>query len=130
MKHLAMLSGGLLLFTASALLADRSYAISADRFQVRDTEDLAELCLVAEDHPLFLEAISFCHGFGEGAWRYHMATLASHEADFVCMPAEPVPIRATVLRDFALWAKNNPEYLEDEAVGTLFRYLELRFPCK
>ena len=99
-------------------------------FQVDTTEDLVTLCSVTQNDLHAVEAIHFCHGFIIGAYHYYLAsTNAPGVRRFVCLP-DPKPTRDQAIAEFVAWAKDNPGYMTKEAVNTLFRYLEQRYPCE
>ncbi len=123
MKLTGVMASALLLLSGTCL------AIEADHFRVRNTLDLVTLCAVDPQHPDAREALGFCHGFGEGAWRYHRTTLNSPDDEFVCMP-DPLPMRSGVIRKFIKWIDANPKYLSEPAIDTMFRFLEITYPCK
>lgn len=106
-----------------------SMAVTKDDFVVRNTQDLVDLCSVSQDDPLYAAAIHFCHGFGAGAYQYYLSTVAGPGAKpFVC-PPDPPPTRAAVLQEFVNWSKANPQYNNDPAVDSMFRFLVSKWPC-
>ena len=102
-----------------------------DRFMVDDTSDLVALCEVDPARENEGDGLVFCHGFVVGALRYHLAsTKPVGPRRWVCLPPlEARPSRDAVIREFVEWAKEHPEFMQNEAVDTLFRFLDERFPC-
>ena len=56
-----------------ALLGARvvSANVTRDNFLDNTTQDLVTLCTAADDDPLRLAAIGFCHGYVVGVWHFH-----------------------------------------------------------
>jgi Rap1a immunity proteins len=107
-----------------------SAALTRDDFLIRTTQDLLKLCTATESDSLYQAAIGFCHGFATGAYQYYQAnTAGAEQAAFVCLP-EPPPTRAEAIQMFVAWAKENPQYLNDRPVDSLFRFLGTRFACR
>lgn len=105
-------------------------AQTADDFKVENTADFVDLCSADPNHPLYVAAIHFCHGFGSGAYHYYEAeAVARPDAKFVCFPT-PGPTRSQVIDNFVAWVKARPQYLTSPAVDTIFRYLGETYPCR
>ncbi len=103
--------------------------VTPKHFEVDTTADLVTLCSVTDTDLNAAEAIHFCHGFLAGAYHYYVASTAAPGATkFVC-PPEPKPSRNQAISGFIDWTKDNPQYMDKEAVNTLFRYLETTYPC-
>jgi hypothetical protein len=101
--------------------------VEPSNFTVENTRDLAALCTVAEGHPLHDAAIHFCHGYLVGAYHYHVKSTAGQP--IVCMP-DPEPSRNETIQEFIAWAIDNSQYLDEEAVDAMLRWLVMRFPCE
>jgi len=107
-----------------------SEAVTRDNFLLRNTQDLIELCSVRDNDPMHSAAISFCHGYGLGAFHYYQAIHSSPQGKpFVCLP-DPIPSRTEGVKMFIAWAKENPQYMNEPAVESLFRFLAAKWPCK
>jgi hypothetical protein len=119
------------LLVAAGLGPEVAAADDPDRFLVDDASDLVALCEVEEAEEREREALVFCHGFVVGALHYQIAsTNPIGPRRWVCLPPlEARPSRDTVIREFVEWAKEHPEFMQNEAVDTLFRFLDGRFPC-
>ena len=102
-----------------------------DRFLVDDTSDLVALCEGAGGTDSERQALVFCHGFVVGALHYHLASIKPTDPRrWVCLPElEERPSRDSVIREFVEWAKEHPQFMKEEAVDGLFRFLDRRFPC-
>ena len=115
----------LVVLFAAPVLAD-----VADDYKIRNAGDLVSLCsrdLSAED---YVAAQNFCHGFAVGAYAYYGGVAAAEpDVKIVCFK-EPYPERKKVIADFVAWSKNNPSFMKDAAVDTLFRFLAGAYPCK
>jgi hypothetical protein len=109
------------------------YALAAtsDHFRIRSTADLVEICSTPASDSLYDAAMGFCHGYAIGAYHYYQATVSGPEGKpFVCVPSSPPPTRTEGLQMFLAWARNNPQYMGEPAVDTLFRWLAATWPCR
>jgi hypothetical protein len=121
---------GLLIGLIIALWPLCSAAITRDDFLVRTTQDLVKLCTASESEPLYQAAIGFCHGYTVGASHYHQAiTPDTERTGLFCFP-EPRPTRAEAIQMFVTWTKDNPQYMNERPVDTIFRFLAAKFPCR
>jgi hypothetical protein len=119
-----------LLALAVGLWPFLSEAVTRDNFLLRNTQDLVELCTVADNDPLRDAAIGFCHGYGLGAFHYYVAEHSGAESrPFVCLP-NPPPTRTESMQRFLAWTRDNPQYMGEPAVESLFRFLKATWPCK
>ena len=112
------------------LLAGPAGAVNEKDFEAKTTKDLIDLCTASPDDPLYHQAINFCHGYLVGAYHYYMATTSGSEGvELVCMPNRE-PSRNEAIGMFIDWAKARPQYWEEPAVETEFRFLMEKWPCK
>ena len=92
-------------------------------------QDLVTVCGVPPSDPNYTAAIHFCRGYGHGAIQYYLVqALADPAEQFLCFP-DPPPTREEGWAQFMAWLDAHPEYLENEAVDVLFRFLGETFPC-
>jgi Rap1a immunity proteins len=119
----------LIIVLAIALWPLGSEALTREDFLVHSTQDLVKLCSASESDPLYQAAIGFCHGYVVGVNHYYHATLGPGKKGFVCLP-EPPPTRVEALQMFVAWTKQNPQYMSERPVDTIFRFLQARFPCQ
>jgi hypothetical protein len=113
-----------------AVLPAQAGAVTQDNFLARTTRDLVALCSAAPDDPLREAAIHFCHGYVVGAFHYYRATEASlGAAHTVCLP-NPPPSRDQGIQNFVAWANQNPQYMSELPVDTVFRFAAMRWPCR
>jgi hypothetical protein len=104
-------------------------AVISDNFRVRSTADLVEICSVPASDSMYAAGISFCHGFAVGAYHYYVASISGPEGKpFVCLP-DPPPSRTEGMQMFVAWARENPQYMGEPPVETLFRWLSAKWPC-
>lgn len=104
-------------------------AVEERHFEAKTTRDIINLCTVSTDDPLVGEAINFCHGYLLGAYEYYKAASAGPAGmKLVCMD-EPRPSRDETIAMFVDWAKNHPQYWDEPAVETEFRFLMETWPC-
>jgi Rap1a immunity proteins len=105
-------------------------AADSDKFRVRSTADLVEICSTPTSDSMYAAAISFCHGFGVGAYHYYHASVSGPQGrPFVCIPDPPPPSRTEAMQMFVAWARENPQYMGEPPVETLFRWLVAKWPC-
>ena len=104
-------------------------AVEEEDFVVDTTGDLIELCIAPKSEPLHREAVNFCVGFLVGAYHYQVAQHAGPKGKWLVCPPDPPPSRGEVGAMFVDWAKKHPEYMDEEAVETWFRFLIEKYPC-
>ncbi len=115
--------------TAAVALSGSALALSPDDFKVDSAAALVKLCSAQPTDEHYTAATHFCHGYGSGAFHYYkIQALADPKREFVCF-AEPLPTRTQVINDFVAWAKARPQYMSNDAVDVLFRYLGETYPC-
>lgn len=108
-----------------------SEAAMPENFQVRNTQDLVNLCAVGADDPLHAAALHFCHGYLLGVYHYYQSLTAGPAfKPFICPPANPKPSRDATVQEFVKWAQAHPEYKDELPVDTLFRFLVDKWPCQ
>ena len=119
-----------LLVVAVSVWTLQAEPVTREDFQMQTTQDLVDVCSVKPGEPNYEGALGFCLGFEEGAFQYYMTLAAGSPQDrFVC-PPEPVPSRAEVMQWFLAWARENPRYLNERPVDSLFRFLQTTWPCR
>lgn len=124
-KAIGLLVGIVFLFPG---IADAGGATEKD-FQVQTTEDLIDLCTTPPDHPLYHQAVNFCHGYLVGAFHYYLAEASGPKGiKLVCLP-DPPPSRNEAIAMFIEWAKAHSEYMGERPVETEFRFLMEKWPC-
>jgi Ssp1 endopeptidase immunity protein Rap1a len=120
----------LIIVLAIALWPLGSEALTRGDFLVQSTQDLVKLCSASESEPLYQAAIGFCHGFMVGVYHYYQAaTGGAGQKGFLCVP-DPPPTRVEVIQMFVAWTKQNPQYMSERPVDSIFRLLQERFPCQ
>ena len=119
----------LALILVASMVPLAAEAVDSENFRVRSTADLVEICSVPPSDSMYAAAIGFCHGYGVGAFHYYQASVSGPEGKrFVCFP-NPPPSRTEALQMFLSWARENPQYMGEPAVETLFRWLVAKWPC-
>jgi len=119
----------ILLFVAALIAPGIAGAATVEDFKVDTAQDIVDLCSTPVDHPNFIAAIHFCHGYLTGAYDYHAAANLGPEGQpMVCLP-DPPPTRNQTIQMFVEWAKGHPEYMQEEAVEVEFRFLIETWPC-
>ncbi len=119
----------ILVFCGAFMVSGLAGAVEEEDFVVDTTGDLVELCIAPKSDPLHREAVNFCVGFLVGAYHYHVAEHAGPKGKWLVCPPDPPPSRGEVGAMFADWAKKHPEYMDEEAVETWFRFLIEKYPC-
>ena len=104
-------------------------AVTPEPFKIKDTQNLVDLCGADANDPMYDDAINFCHGFVAGAWQFHQAQADGPNGERIVCPPDPPPTRAEAVALFVDWARAHPQYMNDPAVETLFRFLTERWPC-
>ena len=119
-----------LLFVLVFLLPVIVGAVDETDFEVQSTEDIISLCTTSPDHPLYHQAINFCHGYLVGAYHYYEAISSGPKGiQLVCL-SDPLPSRNDTIVMFIEWVKTHPQHLGDKPVETQFRFLMEKWPCK
>jgi len=113
---------------AGALLSASAYAVPPDIYKAHTAAELVRLCSTPASDPDAATAIAFCHGVLAGAYGFYVSATPVAER-FVCAP-DPAPKRSEVANGFVAWAKKNPQYMNDGAIDTLFRYAAEAYPCR
>lgn len=98
-------------------------------FELRNTEDLLQLCSAEGSSLMAVEAINFCYGVIAGAYQVHEAIAANDPSKrHVCPPADAT--RRDGRRVFVEWATANRQHWQEPAVDGLFRAWTALYPCK
>jgi len=119
----------LALMLVASMLPSAAEAVESESFRVRSTADLVEICSVPPSDSMYAAAVGFCHGYGVGAFHYYQAAISGPGGKpFVCLP-NPPPSRTEAVQMFLTWARENPQYMGDPAVETLFRWLATKWSC-
>jgi hypothetical protein len=105
-------------------------AVNEEDFEIQTTKNLLNLCTAPPGNSLYYQAINFCHGFLVGAYHYHIAQAKGPKGvKMVCLP-DPPPSRNDAIDMFIQWTKDRPQYWNEEAVETEFRFLIEKWPCQ
>src|SRR5262245_52953018 len=119
----ATLALAALAMTASAYAQQKQ-----ERYQLRHTADLVAICCTPSSAADYASAMVFCHGVLAGDWGYYVASTAPLDRE-ICSSDQTLT-RAKVADAFVLWAKARPQYMQNSAVDTLFRFAAETYPCK
>nr|WP_321466106.1 Rap1a/Tai family immunity protein [uncultured Desulfobulbus sp.] len=103
------------------------YAAEPHELHVKNAAGLAEICGLSAEDARAVNAKAFCRGYLVGAYQYYDATIDPAKR-FVCSP-KPTPSLDEVTDGFVAWSKTHPQYMQDRAADTLFRYLAENYPC-
>jgi hypothetical protein len=119
-----------LLFLFVILLPGFAGALTEKDFEAETTQQLLNLCTAPTDHPLYHQAINFCHGYLVGAYDYYEAQSSGPKGiKFVCIP-DPEPSRNEAIGMFIEWVKSHPQHWQERPVDSEFRFLMEKWPCK
>jgi hypothetical protein len=112
-----------------SLLPAAVQATDRASFQLRNAQDLIDLCATPEGDDATEAARGFCYGFLAGAYQHALAVNGGDQEKVgVCLP-EPKPTRAEVAGMFVAWGQANPQHTGESAVDALFRFGHATWPC-
>jgi hypothetical protein len=113
-----------------ALLPGLSHpAATRESFNLRNAQDLVDLCAVPEGDPMNEAARGFCYGFLSGAGAYHRAVApTAKDKPLFCVP-EPRPTREEAAKRFVDWAGSNAEHMQETPIDALLRFAADTWPC-
>src|SRR5262249_11923376 len=104
-------------------------AATTENFQVKNTQDLVELCAVQRGDPVAQQAIHFCEGYLIGVYHYHQALTTGRGQAPVFCPTGALPTRDQAVGMFVTWARANPQRMDEPAIDGLFRWATETWPC-
>jgi hypothetical protein len=104
-------------------------AATAESFQVKNTQDLVDLCAVQGNDPVRVQAIHFCEGYLTGVYHYHQALTRGRGQAPVFCPTGALPTRDQAVAMFVAWAQSNQQYMDEPAIDSLFRWAVETWPC-
>ncbi len=119
-----LLAASLSLWAVQALAADHK------EFDLRNAQDLVNLCAVPDGDAMAEAGRSFCYGYLSGVYQYYVAIQdrGKTSAPKICIP-DPKPSRAQAAALFVDWAKANGRYMQEPAVDSLGRFAQATWPC-
>ena len=122
-KWLLLLGVGLWLWPSSSL------GVAREDFLIIDTQDVLDVCTVAESDPMYTASIAFCHGYLLGAYQYHVAMFGRGDSKpVVCFP-DPPPSRVQAIDQFIAWVKASPARVKERPADALTEFLVETWPC-
>jgi hypothetical protein len=116
------------MLVATALLSATVHAAPPDYYRAHTAAELVRVCSVPSSGADYVTAIAFCHGVLAGAYGFYVSSTPVAQRN-ICAP-DPAPKRSQVAEGFVAWAQKRPQYMNDGAIDTLFRYAAETFPCK
>jgi hypothetical protein len=122
MKHMMF---GIIMGAAAA---GAQAAFAPDEFRLDRAQELVDICTVSASHPDYLEAYGFCVGYFTGAMHYHRALASGPDHKAIVCPDHTVT-RAEAISVFVAWAKDNPQYLDEEPMEAVMRAAVAKWPC-
>ena len=106
-------------------------AVDSQRFDLKTTEDLYQVCTTPDNDPLRPQAINFCQGFLLGAVSYHDAiTDREHLKRLICYPSTAT--RDEGITAFISWAashQTDQKFMAEPPVYGAVRGLASKWPC-
>jgi len=104
-------------------------AVQEIDFHIATAEDLIDVCSTAISDPLYAAAANFCQGYVVGAYQTYEASIAEGKRKaFVCLPT-PAPNRNEGIAHLVAWAKEHPEYKNENPINFFFKFLTEKWPC-
>jgi hypothetical protein len=104
--------------------------VTEAQFPPKTTADLVALCSETRNDAMTAAALSYCHGYFEGAVEvalgYEAVSPPSHEP--FCLPS-PRPTNNEAVTRFVSWANADPRRLDEPALVGLLSYLTQQYPC-
>jgi hypothetical protein len=100
-----------------------------ESFDLRNAQDLVDLCAVPEGDPMHEAARGFCYGFLSGAGAYHRAVApTAKDKPLFCVP-DPRPTREEAAKKFVAWAEAQAEHMQEPPIDALLRFATDTWPC-
>jgi hypothetical protein len=124
-----MLKLALATATMVAAAGTMGTAATVESFQVKNTQDLVDLCAVQRNDPIAVQAIHFCEGYLTGVYHYHQALTAGRGQAPVFCPTGALPTRDQAVAMFVTWGRSNPQHMEERPVDGIFRWAVETWPC-
>ena len=104
-------------------------SVTLQDFSLKSGQDLVNLCTVEDGDPFYNEAMSFCFGFFTGTMHFNRELLREPNVSALACPEAPVS-REEAVDAFLVWAKANPDRLQDQAIQVAIRSAVEKWPCK
>jgi len=106
-----------------------SHAATQESFQLRNGQDLVDLCSVPDGDAMAEAARSFCYGYLRGVYEFHAALKPTpKDRPLFCVP-RPGPTRAQAGERLVAWSKAKPQFMSEPAIDVLVRFAVENWPC-
>ena len=105
-------------------------AVTSENFQVKNAQDLVDLCGVERSDPVASQAIHFCEGYLTGVYHYHQGLVAGRRLQPVFCPTGTLPTRDEAVQMFVTWGHSHPQFMTEPAIDTIFRWASETWPCR
>ena len=115
--------------TASAQDSGKIAGLTTENFTLDSARELLEICTLESAHPDFQMAMGFCYGYISGGGHFHRALTKGPDFDPIACPPGKVT-HSQVVKVFASYTSDNPQYLEEPAMDVLFRAANAEWPCE
>jgi hypothetical protein len=106
-----------------------SQAATSESFQVKNAQDLIDLCAAQRNDPIAIQAIHFCEGYLTGVYHYHQGLVSGRGQRPVFCPTGTLPTRDEAVQMFVTWGHAHPQFMSEPAVDTIFRWASETWPC-
>lgn len=114
---------------AMLLMPVAARAVETRDFEVRNAEELANLCAAKPTDAKGTAASNFCHGFTQAVVDMTFTQeRKSGQPRTICFP-KPTPKRSATLDEFVTWVRAQPERLKASPSEAFQRFMSERFPC-
>jgi hypothetical protein len=124
-----VLVGAIAAAAMAVLAGSTSEAATSENFQVKNMQDLVDLCGVQRGDPIAVQAIHFCEGYLTGVYHYHQALTSGRGQPPIFCPTGTLPTRDEAVAMFVAWGRSHPQYMNEHAVDGIFRWAVETWPC-
>jgi hypothetical protein len=107
----------------------RAQAITYNDFYTTTTQGIVKLCTAPAADPLHDAAVGYCVGYLVGAFHYYKISEAAGGAPNLVCFGSALPSRREEIEKFVAWAQGHPQYANDLALDSMFRFLGEEHPC-
>ena len=107
----------------------RAQNVVRDDFSTASTQGILKLCTAPQTDPFSQTAVGYCVGYLTGAFHYYKIMEASGDGPKLVCFGSVEPSRREEIEKFVAWAQAHPEYGNDLAIDSMFRFLGEQHPC-
>jgi hypothetical protein len=118
-----------LVLYAAVTASPAQAAVTEDKFLVRNSADLADLCAAVQTDPLYTAAVNFCQAFVVGVFRVLQEQAAAGPTVGLFCPTNPMPTRTEAVANFVQWVRADPSRSTLSGTDGVAAFLAQRYPC-